>query len=275
MIYNIVILDTAYHMYLDMVYMLMHFFDLNNTKYSLIDYNTGLFNDENNKCIFFGSEYYKYMLPKGSIIMEFDPINVVKNRLNFQIAKNHKIYSYSSILNDYITRMFPKSNVGMFYYGYSKYLDYTTSDIICKDIDICFVGSVEFGRKREIIKSIQDRFGDRALFFGGYNPFLAGSDRAKIYMRSKIILSLYTHTDLFQFSSGSRIFPAVSTGGFVIAERCFDKEQNSILEQICINTEADNLLDTIDYYLKNDSERETKRKEFYTNVKSIIPKIII
>jgi hypothetical protein len=270
--YNIIILDTSINIYMDIVVMFTHWCKVNNISYLIINYNSSITNDESNKCIFFGTEYYKYRIPKGSIITEFDCIDVVKNRLNLSLTKNNKILSYSSLLTNYLNKVYPKTKVGHFYYGYSSDLDYGYNNNN-KDIDICFIGSLYPERRQKIFNDIRNRFKDRNIFIGGYNPYLALEDRGKVYKNSKIILSIYSEEKMYNYTYGSRIFPAVSTGGFVIAERCIDPEQHSVLERICINTEPDKLLDTIEYYLTNESEREKLRKTFYTNVKNIVAKI--
>lgn len=270
--YKIIVLDSSYNMYIDMVYMLTHFFDTQkNITYSIDKYNSNYINDSENQCIFFGTEYYKYHIPKGSIITEFDCIDVVKNRLNLLLAKNNTIWVYSKLVKNFINRIYPKTATYMFYYGYSKILDYGNQNN--KDIDICFIGSLYPERRQKIFNHIRERFKDRNIFIGGYNPYLALEARGEVYKRSKIILSIYSEEKLFDYTYGSRIFPAVSTGGFVIAEKCNDEEQHSILEQICINTEPEKLLDTIEYYLTNETEREDLRKKFYANVKNIVAKI--
>lgn len=267
--YSIIILDNNFHMYLDIVYMLAHSFEVNNIPYTLINYTPNLTNDENNKCIFFGTAYYGFAIPDGSILTEFDCVEVTQNRSNLQtLIQKNSLFSYSRNVINYIKQLSHESKVGMFYYGYSKYLDfgYNRGE---QDIDICFVGNVNDQRKVSIIDEIKDRFKDRKLFFGGYSPYLEGQQRGDIYKRSKIVLSIYSKESLFNYSSGSRIFPAVSTGAFVIAEKCNDSEQFEILDKICINTEPEKLLDTIEYYLFNSQIREIFRAKFYENIKNI------
>ena len=96
------------------------------------------------------------------------------------------------------------------------------------------------------------------------------NERAEIYKKSKIVLSIAFDDRYSECSNASRIFPAVSTKAFVVAERSKDDDQNRILDKICVNVPTEKLLHTIDTFLSFDCVRECVRQQFYNNIKSLV-----
>jgi hypothetical protein len=132
-----------------------------------------------------------------------------------------------------------------------------------RDIDILFWGSLT-SRRQEFGNRIQDRFrNERIVFMEG----LLGEEREKKIMRSKIILNIKAHP---KWSFGPiHVLPAIANKRFVLAEKANGgygpfkpgrhfKEYNGI----------DGLLSKIDYWLKNEEERETFAKEAFEFVKT-------
>lgn len=268
--YTIIILDNNYYMYLDIVLQLKYAFDKKNIENEVMPYQDALkrkllMNNQEHKCIFFGTKYNNFELPKNSILTDFDNDKIFEKHFTKEMVDNHTIVSYSRITIEKIRNQYNSFNVGMFYYGYCGYQDLNLN--VDKDIDVCYLGGAE-DRRKNIMTQLSQNF--KCVYtYGVY-----GEDRQKLYSRSKIILSIYSGDYLKNFSSGSRIFPAVSNGGFVISEKCLDEEQDNILSKICVNTNYENLINLIKYYLTFDKEREKLRQQFYENIKAMECKLV-
>jgi len=268
--YNLIILDNNILMYEDMVYQFKNTLDSKSISNIIISYNEAksknfLVNNHQFQCVFFGTKYKNFDIPIHSILTDFDNDTLFEKHFSQELIENNKIACYSKITVNKIKCLYPESKVGLFHFGYSKYLDFFQNSN--KDIDICFLGGFE-DRRKNIIQTLSKNY----TCIHTYGIF--GKERQKLYNRCKIILSIASSDYMKNFTNSSRIFPAVSNGCFVIAEKCTDEEQNKILSNICINTEYDNIVSLVKYYLTFEEVREKKRQEFYNHVKTISSDII-
>jgi hypothetical protein len=267
--YILIIVDNNWNMYEDIALQLKYSFDKNNidnciTTYENAKKNNFLKNDQENHCIFFGTAYKKYYIPKNSILTDFDNDRLLDKIFTKELFDNNKIITYSKLSLEKIKTKYNTINIGLFHFGYSGYQDLYLD--LKKDIDICYLGGSE-ERRQFILNELSKEF--KCVYKYG----IFGEERQKLYSRSKIILSIYSEDYLRYFPSSSRIFPAVSNGAFVISEKCLDEQHSKILENICVNVEYKDMISTIKYFLKNEAERECLRKQYYMNIKKIECKI--
>jgi len=232
-----------------------------------------------NNVIYLGQLVSEINIKPGSIITDFDPINFdLISVLPEKTIKANKFLCYSDKVIQHIKSKFPFINISKFRFCYSEFLDintlrcseyygkkFTKYSEADKQYDVTFLmGNYVYPRRNKIIN---------ILIACGLNVYHDNhthrQDRMEIYSKSKIILSIYSKKENLEYSSGSRIFPAVSSGCFVISEKCINKEENEILESICINVPYESIVTTVLYYLKNYTERIDKNTKFYDNIKKI------
>jgi hypothetical protein len=274
--FNIVIYDKFIDMFLDMVGQFQHYLTLNNHTFSIVNNISPNDNTANSniniKYIFFGTSFKNKFIPENSILTMFDNISLFDNMIPENLLKNNDIYHYSKhdckLLKD------KYENIRLYYFkmGYNPYLDISNSFANLNYVyDIVFVGNLS-SRRKKIIDSLQNK--GYKVFTGGYQPYIGGLNRSKLYFQSKIVLALYTDSNTFYNTLGSRVIPAVSTKAFTITEKCLDDEINSELEKYSIISDYDNIVDICEYYLTNETERENLKNNFYSNLKSTSLEII-
>lgn len=283
----LIIVDGLQPIYEDMMYMLKDMLENNGHQCEYLYFHLAverglLRNDQEVQCFFMGTKlrHHGVIIPPGSYLMDFDHGHWLEERFHRDIVRSNHIVTYSShMIQDFRTRFGDDIRISLFRFGYSKYLDYGYVEAPEYEYDICFLGTIS-ERRKNIIKPLQERYKcfvhshvqkyeaeDYATFHLGH--IYREASRADVYKRSKIVLSIGFTEKYLQNTNASRIFPAVCTGAFVVAERSFDQEQNTFVDQICINVPLEELYDRIDYYLHHDDVRETQRKAFYNNVKSM------
>ena len=282
--YIFIIMDPIRHIYEDMMFMMKHALDehhiLNDYLYYHVAQQKGLLkNDEETQLIFMGTKYLfpNIVIPKGSILTDFDHEHWMLERWNMDLLEGNKVMTFSKILNDKLRAMSPQTPFSIFKFGYAFDLDYGYSYDQDYDYDICFLGTI-YERRRAIL----DRFSSKyRCFFHNHieedkgsktrvvGTVLRGHERADIYKKSKIILSIAFNEEYLACSNASRIFPAVCTGGFVIAERCLDEDQNTQLDQICVNVPLDELYKQVEDYIADDTKREQLRYQHYRRLKTM------
>lgn len=283
----LIIVDGIQVIYEDMMYMVRYGLDVQNIPSTYLYYHVAiekglLKNDEETQCVFFGTKYLHHSvhIPHGSIITDFDHLHWIWERLNKDLIQHNTIMTFSTSIADYILQQNPQASVKLFQFGYSKYLDFGYDNAPQYKYDICFLGTMS-PRRSTILDKLKEKYRcyihqhitkTSNKMTTELKQVLSGIERAIIYKQSKIVLSISFLDEYTINCNASRIFPAVSTGAFVISERCLDEEQNKSIDQICVNVDLADLHNTIDEYLSNDEKRETKRLEYYNFLKGgLIP----
>jgi hypothetical protein len=215
--------------------------------------------------IYFGHDIYDLYIKPGSILTEFDPAGYTTfNKYTRDIIANTIMSCYSKGSTREFLKIFPQGQIVPFKYGYMDKYD-TIDEYGERDIDVCFISNPIYTDRRIYILSELKRLGYNVYY---NKQFLLPDRRTHFYKRSKIILSIYSSENNLEYSSGSRIYPAVSIkGNFMIAEKCTDQEQHELLSKICINVAYNDMIATIVYYLKYPQLREHMANIFYKNVK--------
>lgn len=287
-LYILIIIDSVYNIYEDLLYIIKHSLDVSGYPNQYVYYkdavtNGWLKNDEEIQCVILGTQYllHKIYVPPGSILMDFDHLDWIDKRLDQNLIDHNKIVTYSTSNANYIKEKYDKPRISFFKFGYSKYLDYGYTHNPTYEYDICFLGTILGGRREPIINILKERYKcyiHEHIIFHETNrnmtdmrDIITGENRAKLYAKSKIVLSIAFTDEYLMNSNASRIFPAVSTGAFVISERCLDESQNESVDKICVNVPLNYLFEVIDYYVHHDDKREKKRWEYYNNVKQLQP----
>ena len=274
--FNIVIHDTFIDMFLDMVGQFQHYLTSNNHTFSIVNNispNDNTTNSNiNTKYIFFGTGFKNKFIPENSIVTMFDNINLFDNMIPQTLLENNDIYHYSK--HDCKLLKEKYENIRLYYFkmGYNPYLDISASFPNLNYVyDIVFVGNLS-SRRKHITDTLRNK--GYKVFTGGYQPYIGGLNRSKLYLQCKIVLALYTDSNTFYNTLGSRVIPAVSTKAFTITEKCLDETINNELEKYSIISEYDDIVNKCQYYLNNENEREILKNNFYSNIKSNCLEII-
>jgi len=156
------------------------------------------------------------------------------------------------------------------YYDECEIKDYT------KRHDIVFVGSKKYHPEWEyrpkLIDWLHDTYGERFEHYGnGGLPGLRGAKLNKLYSSTKIVIGDtlclgFKYPDYWS----DRVYETMGRGGFIIhpyiqgMEREFEDKKHLVFYEY---GNFKQLKELIDYYLKNDSEREAIRKSGHELVK--------
>jgi hypothetical protein len=256
-------------MYEDILLPLKYSYDTKGIDNEFLLYNDAvaknlLKNDNTTQCIFFGTKYREFYIPKNSILTDFDPTYRLEQLFTKDMVNDNTIVSYTKYNLDFLKNHYSPVKCGMFYMGYCGYQDQQEDTV--KDIDVCFLGNFE-ERRVKIMNDLKKNY----KCVHAYGIF--ASERQKLYNRSKIVLSLPSSEYMKNFTNGSRIFPAVSNNAFCISEKCLDDEQNNVLKNISVTVQYDDIVKTVDYFMENEKERIQLQKQFYENVKGILCRI--
>lgn len=266
MLYVIIILDPGYETYRDIVVMYLDVFDKEGKQYVCTTYYEAsmqglLKNDSETQCIFFGTRCHQFKIPKNSIITNYDNDSVIHQIITEDLARDNIILNYSEFCNEKLKQLYKfPLRLGLCYYGYSSRHD--NYKFVPKEYDLCYFGSGEM-RRQQILNVLATKY--KCCFGHGF----WAEQRTDIFNKSKIVLSIYSSDYITKFTYGSRIFPAVSNGSLVIAERCKDEKVAVELDKICINVDYNSLIPTIDYFLQHPELCATLAKQFHENVKNI------
>lgn len=287
--YILIIVDPIHTIYEDMMFMVMHRILQQGHECFYLYYHVAeeqgeLYNDDAHRCIFFGTAYASPLItiPPRSIMTDFDQPHWVDCRWNMELIRDNHVYAFSRNVRDHLYSMYPSENIHPFEFGYSRFLDFGYEKSPTYEYDICFLGSVAISEHRQrvlsILKSkfkcyIHDRVEGVEEQTVMYNKVLLGKERADIYKKSKIVLSIPFSEEYSQTNNKSRIYPAVCTGGFVIAEQCLEDSSDETVSQICLTIPSNTLCDTISHYLEHDDIREELRFKHYVHIKSILTNI--
>lgn len=281
----LIIVDGLQPIYEDMMYMVQEMLEAKGYEcrylYHHIAQMEGLLkNDETTQCFFFGTKLTHPIvrIPDGSYLMDFDHAHWMHERFRPDIVERNHIITFSShMIHDFRNMFGSHISIGLFRFGYTRYLDYGYQINPTYEYDVCFLGTVS-DRRANVLDELQQKYRCFVHSHIEYTPGNAttklghiyrGQERAKLYQTSKIVLSIAFTDEYLQNTNASRIFPAVSTGAFVISERSLDEEQNVDADKICINVPLSQLGSTIAYYLHHHEERERLRQQFYEKVKTM------
>lgn len=270
--YIIIVLDNNPPIFEDILFQLKYSFDKKKIENEYLRYDEALqknllFNNENHKCVFFGTKCRNFNIPNDSIIIDLEQDELFEKHFTKEIVDKQTIMCYSRYTINKIKSLYSDARVGMFRFGYSEHHDIREN--VNRDIDIFFVGSIT-DRREKIFNELKQKY--KCVI---YTHGMFGKQRQQLYNRSKIILSMASSEYMRNFTNASRIFPAVSTKGFVVAERCLDEEQHNILSNVCINVNYENLIHIVKYYLTFGDQREKMREKFYENIKSMDAQIVL
>ena len=283
----LIIVDGLQPIYEDMMYMVMETLESQGHPcqyeyYHLAGAQGLLKNDDTTQCYFFGTKFthHSVWIPPSSYLMDFDHAHWIEDRYTPQLVQSNRIITHSShMMQEFRQRYGETIDIGLFQFGYAKRLDYGYAEAPTYDYDLCFLGTMS-DRRRKLLAPLQERY--RCFVHSHVQKYespeyctfqlgtlLRDEERANLYKRCKIVLSLGFTDDYLQNTNASRIFPAVCTGAFVIAERCRDEVQNLAVDDICVNTPTDKLYEHIHHFLQHDSEREQRRRQYYERVKNM------
>jgi len=146
------------------------------------------------------------------------------------------------------------------------------------DYDVIFVGSrryhPEYPYRPQLIDFLRNTYGDRFLHVGGDGDtgVVRGDDLNRMYARSKIAIGDTLNINFtYPYYSSDRLFESTGRGGFTIYPNIFGLTEYFNNKEEIVFYEHGNLQELktkIDYYLENESERESIRMAGFKRTKS-------
>ena len=139
-----------------------------------------------------------------------------------------------------------------------------------RDIDILFVGTLgpEHGQRRKLLlEFLQDQYPDQFMWIGESGPeSLRGEELAKVYHNTKVVIGDCVPSDSYW---SNRVYETLGRGSFLlhpavpgIEKEFIDKEHLALFER----DNFEDLKEKIDFYLDNDSIRNTIANNGYLEV---------
>jgi hypothetical protein len=132
---------------------------------------------------------------------------------------------------------------------------------VIRDVDVAFVGEIEYGRRGRIIEYIQHALASRGIRLTVIRGDCYGRARDQLLSRAKISLNIprfpWDHP-------GIRLLMCMACGSMVVSEE-MDSVRPFVAGKHLVIASVERLADTIAYYLKNEDERlavTTAAKEF-------------
>lgn len=135
--------------------------------------------------------------------------------------------------------------------GFDETVQYRIPNIR-KDIDVLFVGNI-LPRRRLWLDSLKK-------YFNIVEQNVYGQEMTKLFNRSKIVLNIHAEDYL---DTETRIFEALGCGSFVLTERLSSESPFSSGIHLVEVDNIDEMVEKIDYYLKNDDIREAIASQGY------------
>ncbi len=117
-----------------------------------------------------------------------------------------------------------------------------------KIYDIAFIGQIGLGRRKRLLKKLKERYP---------NSFIGTADCEKIgeiYSQAKIVFNHSAKNDI-----NMRVFEALCSGSLLITDKIKGNGFEELFkegEHLVVYDSEKDLFEKIDYYLKNDEERE-------------------
>ena len=222
------------------------------------------FNTDTRRFVTFGGGLTRHTIPDNSIINIFDW---------WEWERQHYIdYSPRCILYTYSQRdlklakeLIPNARIFMFDFCYSPALDGYQD--MPKQLDASFYGG-HSDRRVQIVNAIRANGVNVHYTPGGW---CYGQQRTDLLNKSKVVLAIFSGGCGFNHTIGSRIFPAISHGAFVVAEQSTDEDVNQTLQPYCIVCPAADMPSVVKYWSTHDEEREALRAQFHQRFKDHIP----
>jgi hypothetical protein len=173
-------------------------------------------------------------------------------------------YAYNIILdNMFFTGDMPEKNLCI----WTPFDIQTKSPEYARDIDVCFLGSVDCQQREEALRFLYSK--NIPVFHVGSTPWnKVHYDNWCYFMRRAKISLNFSHTRFFKDSSSQmkgRIFESMLCGAMVIENT---NEQTPVFfepdQDMVFYTTHEDLLKKIEYYLENEDERLNIAKNGYT-----------
>ncbi len=209
--------------------------------------------------------------------------NLIKfyNKIYLKNTPRYSITSYSGDINDLFPNIYkPKNFVKMFNPNIIKTFD----EKIKKDIDILFIGGLQrkHSNRWEILEKLKLYFNENIHIYGygkdeipdhyQFKKDLKESIHGELYIntirRSKIVINLFLNGYENFCGINNRIFEVLALKSFLITE--YNAGINDFFEignEIISFKNIEELIKLIEYYLKNENEREMIQKRGYLRVK--------
>lgn len=140
-----------------------------------------------------------------------------------------------------------------------------------RDIDVSFIGGIDRGNRKDYVSFLEQNNIHVELYgYGTKNGMISNEQKNEIVWRSKINLN-FTGVENKEKNIFKRLLQAKGrpmeiaiSGGFVLSEHApqIDK-MFDIPNEIDVFRTKEELLEKINYYLKNEQEREKKREKAY------------
>jgi hypothetical protein len=269
MYYKIMIVDGNAWMYLDMAYQMVTMLENNGFKAEVVSYDHTALNTNQQTCVFLGTRYRDITIPSGSIVSNFDNDTLLFDIIPEYVFRTCTIWDYSAENIDFIHRRYPETRCFLFQMGYTQLLRLVDGyDEDKKDIDVLLIGA-ETDRRNKIMNQLSD-LGVQVLTV--YRKI--GTERAELIERSKITISVYG-SEHRHCISASRFVPILSNNGFIIAEKCSNKQQESYWSDFMITTKYDDLVSMVLYYLERPELRFDRANHFCSLFRRTSPSILL
>lgn len=220
----------------------------------------------NTQVIVFGNLYTTcpWIVPPGAVLTIFDCTTVMKN-ITSNFLRDNVILHYTPTDCDLFRERVPEAVIAKFNFAYTPYLDFATYDTK-KEYDAVFIGNLS-ERRSFIIDRLRQAGLTVECFRYYITDFCTGLKRALLYSKAKVVLSMFANEHTRNNTLASRVVPAVCTGAFVVSEASNEEELNDDLKDVCHLTSYDNMVHDVLCFVYNEAERESKRLQFYTNMK--------
>lgn len=206
-------------------------------------------------------------MPKNCVLYNMDPMtDTITSQMDKIIRDNPDTkftfwdFCYSELTHQYYTSR--KYKYKILLYGISRFqIYYPDINKGKQDIDILFYGGLN-EKRIHILKDLENHCKEKNYkMVLRINDLYDEKEKAELIRRSKVVLSIPSEPAQYgKINDLARLSFIVANKGFIIGEKGGDYllQSTSGIKYI----ELDKLKDTIDYYIKNDTER-------YENIKSV------
>ena len=120
-----------------------------------------------------------------------------------------------------------------------------------RDIDVLFVGELDYGRRRPIVESLRGQLQHQGIQLTVISAGCYGKERARLLNRARIVLDVPRFTwDL----AGIRMLMCMACGAMVVSEYTGDPEPFESGKHF-VQARAERIPDVVAHYLKHEHER--------------------
>ena len=245
------------------------YFNDKNIPYKTIDFADQVKKDNNSNNLYIGIFHHVNLndMPKNYIFLAMDPADNCNETLITKMKNANKILVYTDV------QYFEKINKNVIYYPfpYHKNLEniYKLNITqIKKTRDLIMIGCINDKRKSLFMKLKNNNYNIYCPNIEGLQRVVYEKEHDILLYSSKIVLLFnYYKNDIDR----PRIIYNASNKIFFIYILSEDDDEN-ILDNVCNNMivkcKINNMFETIDYYLKNENEREKNVNMLYDYVKN-------